>query len=236
MEREDQMDDRTTLGLDFDRNAVLPRVLVAADEAPPAVLVAGFEGALGAALRMLIAQDAELRVVGDEGEADITTLITEHRPAVALVNHDALTGVSALCKLAVAYPETAIIVAVMHLSRERDERLLAEGTRVVVPITVGTSELRAALRLAAWGLVGSPRRARGSTSDGFGSLTEREAEVLELLARRRSAREIAEALNVTVATVHTHCRRIYTKLGVHSRDELASRAAQLLDQAYPRTG
>jgi DNA-binding CsgD family transcriptional regulator len=116
---------------------------------------------------------------------------------------------------------------VARLSPDRDDSLLAAGARVVVPATVEADELCAALRLVARGLVGPPRPRRVATACGVGLLTAREAEVLQLLLELRSAQDIADALCVTVATVSTHRRRIYEKLGVHSRRELALSAAQL---------
>lgn len=218
---------------DSERNTMGVPAVVVEDGARPAVLVTGFAGALGAGLRKLIARDTDLHVVGHEVEAEAAALIAEHRPDAALVSNDALTGISALRRLAVAYPETAIVVAVVRLSRERDEGLLAAGARMVVPITVGTSELCGALRLVARGLVGSPRFAHRAAADRYGLLTEREAEVLELLASRRSAREIAQELYVTEATVNTHRRHIYEKLDVHNRAELAGRIAQLPGEDGP---
>lgn len=195
------------------------------------VLVAGLQGALGAGLRELIAGDAELRIVGDESEpGDIAGLIAKHRPAAALVSRDALPSIAALRRLVLAHPETAIVLAVMRLSRKRDESLLAAGARIVVPVTMEPNELCAAMRLAARGLVGPPRPARGAAAASYGLLTVRETEVLELLTSGHSAREVAEELNLTVATVHTHRRHIYNKVGVHSRAELVSRAAQILDE------
>lgn len=52
------------------------------------------------------------------------------------------------------------------------------------------------------------------------SLTERETEVLKLLARGRNARFIQEALSISYSTTKTHVSRIYRKLGVHSHQEL----------------
>lgn len=217
---------------DPDCPVVAPLGAVLEGDTQPAVLVTGFEGALGAGLRKLIARDAELRVVGEGSDPDVAGLIARHRPAAALVGYDGLAGTRGLRRLAVAYPETAIVVVVMGLSRERNEWLLTAGARMVVPITMGTSELCAALRLVARGLVGSPRFTRAG-GDGFGLLTKREAEVLELLALRRSAREVAQELHVTVATVSTHRRHIYKKLHVHNRAELAQRVAELPGEDGP---
>ena len=51
-------------------------------------------------------------------------------------------------------------------------------------------------------------------------LTPREREVLVLLVRGRDVRHISEALVVSVNTVRTHIQKVYSKLGVHSRQEL----------------
>ena len=67
------------------------------------------------------------------------------------------------------------------------------------------------------------RRSPGVSNDedelGLGSLTAREREVLNLLARGLSNREIAEELVITNKTVKNHLSRIYEKIGVHSRAE-----------------
>jgi DNA-binding CsgD family transcriptional regulator len=59
----------------------------------------------------------------------------------------------------------------------------------------------------------------GSKADSF--LTPRQREVLELLKAGRSYKEIAQALHLTSNTVHTHASRIYRRLGVEGRGELA---------------
>ena len=56
-----------------------------------------------------------------------------------------------------------------------------------------------------------------------GELTPTEQHVAELAAEGRSNKEIARALHVTVSTVEAHLSRVYAKLGVRSRSQLASR-------------
>lgn len=200
-----------------------PLVPVAAPGAP-VVLLAGFGGALGGGLRDVIERGGDLRVVVAEGDGDLAGVVAEHRPAVALVSFEALEGVVALRRLVLAHPETGVVVAVMRLSGARDQALLSAGARVVVPITEEATYIRAALRLVADGLVGPSRAQRRAAGAGLGLLTGREVEVVELLVARRTAREIAAALQVAPATVNAHRRRIYEKLGIHSRDELAQLA------------
>ncbi len=58
-------------------------------------------------------------------------------------------------------------------------------------------------------------------------LTERELQILRLLAARRSYQEIAEELYLSVNTIKWYAKNIYGKLGVHQRDQAASRAREL---------
>lgn len=98
------------------------------------------------------------------------------------------------------------------------------------------------LRLARWGAralargltysqrMQRPPEMKRKTTDIQGRLersplTRREKEVVALLVSGASTRAIAEQTTLTVATVHTYLKRIYSKLGVHSRVELIARMA-----------
>jgi DNA-binding NarL/FixJ family response regulator len=65
----------------------------------------------------------------------------------------------------------------------------------------------------------APAAEADADQDGLGSLTAREREVLNLLARGRSNSDIAQELFITNKTVKNHLSRIYEKIGVHSRAE-----------------
>jgi DNA-binding CsgD family transcriptional regulator len=67
-------------------------------------------------------------------------------------------------------------------------------------------------------------------------LTKREKEVVSLLVSGASTRAIAEATKLTVATVHTYLKRIYSKLGVHSRVELVARMVGTVSSFPPALG
>ena len=65
-------------------------------------------------------------------------------------------------------------------------------------------------------------------------LSKREAEVLALALRGRTNERIAQELVVSKSTVDTHLRRIYSKAGVHSRQELIDYGENLVRSARPR--
>jgi len=142
------------------------------------------------------------------------------------VKETALPDVMELRSLVITHPATGVVVGVMSLEPERDQALLAAGARMVVPLTTDESEVRAALRLVARGLVGPPRVTAAAAADGLALLTDRETEVFELLLRRRTAREIADVFHIAIPTARAHTRRIYDKLGVHNRAELEDRAGR----------
>lgn len=199
------------------------------------VLLVGFRGVLGAGLCQVIERDAALRAVMSEDPQELSSAIAVHQPDVLLMWCDALASAAELRRLVLAHQQTGVVVAVPHATRDRDDALLSAGARVVLPISVEADELRAALRLVARHLIGPPRAPSGSPTCGIGLLTAREAEVLELLTERRSALEIAQALHVSEATVNSHRRHIYEKLGVHSRRELAQCAALMSPEAPNQT-
>lgn len=103
---------------------------------------------------------------------------------------------------------------------------------------LGTDELRVArwaARLYARGLSLRSRLSteavRRSPNEGVDdalartSLTKRECEVVRLLAGGSTTREIAKETGLTVSTINTYMKRIFAKLGVHSRVELVARLA-----------
>jgi DNA-binding NarL/FixJ family response regulator len=108
---------------------------------------------------------------------------------------------------------------------------LADGER----LRVLESDILAAIRRAVLGAatlvhvsgVGAVRRSSEPTRD----LTPRETQVLELLRKGQSNREIADHLTISVETVRTHVTRIFRKLNVHSRHQLVEIRVQTGESA-----
>ena len=183
----------------------------------------------------LLADAHGIEVVGEAGDGrQAIELAREVSPDVVCldVRMPVMDGVAAAGPLS----EKA---KVLMLSYSEDEQLVTGAIRngaagYLVHGRFDPDELEARIQAVARGeMVLSPavtpavfdvlRRAPGVANDedelGLGSLTAREREVLNLLARGNTNREIAEQLFITNKTVKNHLSRIYEKIGVHSRSE-----------------
>ena len=93
-------------------------------------------------------------------------------------------------------------------------------------LDAGARDLRGARRQRLWAEKARAELARiGGRPPATGDLTPTERRVAELVAEGRSNKEVAAALFVSVKTVEANLTRIYAKLGVHSRTEMARELA-----------
>jgi DNA-binding NarL/FixJ family response regulator len=183
----------------------------------------------------LLAESADIEVAGEAADGrEAIARAAELRPDVVCldVRMPVMDGVAAAGPLS----ERA---KVLMLSYSDEQHLVTGAIRngaagYLVHGRFEPEELEARIRAVAAGeMVLSPavtpavfdalRRAPAaeadSDQDGLGSLSAREREVLNLLARGRSNRNIAQELFITNKTVKNHLSRIYEKIGVHSRAE-----------------
>ena len=186
------------------------------------------------------ADDVDLvGVAADGGEA--VALAVEHTPDVALldVHMPGISGIDATRRLAVEAPQVAVLVLTMLEDDESVLAAMAAGARGYLVKGATGDRILAAIRAVAAGeavfgpsvaghildLVGTDRRAsrHGRT---FAALTEREEEVLALIAAGRSNREIAQVLVVADKTVRNHVSSIFTKLQVADRAQAIVKARE----------
>jgi len=104
------------------------------------------------------------------------------------------------------------------LLKDASAQMLAEAVRVVAAGDAMLSPPVTRRLLGAFARLGGPR---GPTRDQVEGLTDRETEVLVLVARGRSNAEIAKELVIAEQTVKTHVSRILTKLGLRDRTQAA---------------
>ena len=184
----------------------------------------------------LLAEADGIEVVGEAGDGrEAIAVARETRPDVVCldVRMPVMDGVAAAKPLSehakvlmLSYSEDEPLVTGRDLQRRvrlpRPRPLRARGARAAHQGDRGggdgalarRSRPRCSTRCAA-----RPGTANDEREEGLGSLTAREREVLNLLARGLSNRDIAEELVITNKTVKNHLSRIYEKIGVHSRAE-----------------
>ena len=176
---------------------------------------------------------------GDGQEA--VALCARHRPDVVLMDlrMPKLDGVEATRRIRAAQPETEIVVLTTHADEESILDALRAGARGYLTKDAGIAEISRAVHAAAdhqtlldpvvhsqllAAATAGPRPAPQPASLPD-DLTQREAEVLSLIARGLSNREIAATLVVSEATVKTHINHVFAKIGARDR-------AQAVHYAY----
>ena len=221
---------------------------------PIRVLIVDDQRLLCEGFRKLIEMEADFAVVGMAGDGEEALAVTERLsaaqtpPDVVLmdVRMPRLDGIAATRMMRELWPKTRIVI----LTTFDDRELIYSGLQadasgyVLKDITAG--QLAATIRAVAQGQVllhpdvagevfGSSKEVTAPTPEVAGlagihdlsQLTEREQEILTLLARGASNREISEALYIAGGTVKNHLSNILAKLGVRDRTQAALRAREL---------
>jgi DNA-binding NarL/FixJ family response regulator len=194
-------------------------------------------------------------MAGDGEEAlDLIERLTaaQRMPDVVLmdVRMPRLDGITATRMVKERWPEVHVMILTTFDDRELIHAGLQAGAQGYVLKDITTEQLAAAIRAAAQGqvllhpevantvltaLASAPREPAAAASATaatagaglFAPLTEREREILTLLARGASNREISQALFIASGTVKNHLSNILSKLGVHDRTQAALRAREL---------
>ncbi len=201
------------------------------------VLIADDHAIVREGLRTLLATQPDIDVVGeatDGKEAEDKT--GEVHPDIILmdITMPGVSGLEATRKIKQQYPEVRILVLTMHESDEYFFSMLAAGASGYFVKGGSSSELIAALRAVWQGNVFLyPTMAKkllgdylqrvktgGNDKESYDGLTDREREILKLIAEGHTNQEIAELLYLSPATVQTHRAHVMAKLGLHSRTEL----------------
>ncbi len=189
------------------------------------VVIARFEDIVAHGLRALITDDESLELVAHSiDHDDLTRVLRDTRPDVALLNFGSLGSASELRELHRTHPDIKLVVLANRPTPSECRQMLAFGATACLAKSTEARDVLHAIHLASRGLhVLPPAGMDGADAAGPDLLTPREAEVLELLQSGRSNAEIAQMLHVSIETVRSHARRIYRKLGVRTRRELRAR-------------
>jgi len=189
------------------------------------ILITDDHPVVRAGLGGMIAGEPDFEVVGEAGDGKEAVAMTgELKPHVVLMDlrMPEMDGVTAIGHIKAEYPEVQILVLTTYESDADILRAIETGATGYLLKDTPREELFGAIRLVAEGK--SPlapgvatrlmQRMRGSEEEG---LSTREIEVLELVARGTSNKEIAKQLWVSETTVKSHMLHIFDKLGVTDR-------------------
>ena len=211
----------------------------ALDEAPPAVrvLIVDDHEVLASSLAHVLDDEPDLMSVGTAGTLErARAMIRTTAPDVLLLDHRLPDGdgVDAIAELRALRPSMKVVVLTATASDHVLVSAVEQGASGFVSKTRSLGELTSAVRAAASGeAVISPEmlarllpRLHRSGRPAHTELTEREREVLGLLAQGMSNAAIAERLVVSVHTVRNHVANLSAKLGAHSKLEAMSIAVR----------
>ncbi|HEX7244515.1 MAG TPA: response regulator transcription factor [Solirubrobacterales bacterium] len=186
------------------------------------------------ALRMLLDAEPDFRVVAEAGKAeDAVRYVRGHKPAVLILDLNMPGGSSldAIPDIKEASPATEIVVLTMQNEPAFARRALQAGVRGYVLKEAADAELVQAVRSAAAGdtylqpALGA-RLAAGADGRQSDELSDRERDVLRLIALGHTNAEVAEKLYISIRTVESHRAHIQQKLRLSTRAELVRYALE----------
>lgn len=185
------------------------------------------------AIVMCLAHCKNINVIGELGDPrNIVARAQELRPDVVLmdVGMPEMSGLAATCLLHENLPEVKVLILSIHESASHLRQAMAAGALGYALKGTSVGELARAIEMVYRGeMYFSPEMMRltveqfvkGEQSTNKSRLTEREREVLVLVADGWSNKETAAELGVSVRTVETHRENLMRKLGIHSAAGLA---------------
>ncbi|MFF4056624.1 response regulator [Streptomyces sp. NPDC001668] len=205
------------------------------------ILIVDDHTVVRAGLRALLEGEPGLTVIAEAGDGtEAVRLAQQLRPDVVLMDlrlSDAATpadghgGIEATRRITATVPGANVVVLTSYSGRGDVVRAVEAGARGYILKAGPPEELFRAVRAAAAGGMGLAPEAAARlvhrAPDPAPALSERETEVVRLLAQGLSNRAIANSLFLTEATVKTHLVRIYRKLGTENRAGTVSEAVRL---------
>ena len=206
------------------------------------VIIADDHAIVREGVRIILEGQPDIEVVGEATEGrDAINKALQLQPDVVImdITMPGMSGLEATRQIKHQAPDIKILVLTMHESDEYFFQILNAGASGYFVKGGSSKELISALRAVYQGNVYLyPSMAKklvndylgrvvaGQDKDRYDGLTDREREILTLIAEGRTNQEIADMLTLSVSTVQTHRARIMAKLGLHSRTELVKYAIQ----------
>jgi DNA-binding NarL/FixJ family response regulator len=187
----------------------------------------------GLTLMLGLMDGIEVVGVGEDGEQAVA-LVGSEQPDVALLDlrMPRVDGVEATREIRAEFPDVEVVVLTTYADDESVMSALRAGARGYLTKDASSEEIERAIRDATRGktrldpavqerlvemVTSAPTSGAPAVEPPGGALTERETEVIRLMAEGLGNREIASRLFVTEATVKTHVNNVFGKLDVSDR-------------------
>ncbi|MBI4749761.1 MAG: response regulator transcription factor [Acidobacteria bacterium] len=210
------------------------------------VLIVDDHAILRAGLRMLISAQPDMDVVDEAGNGQEAMQKTQAlKPDVVLldITMPGINGLKAIEEILQICPKTKVLVLTMHEDPAYLKSALAAGSLGYVVKRAADSELLAAIRTVYRGkvfidrtlgddliqdLLGKKNTDTDKNTDAFHHLlSQREREVLQLLAQGYTNQQVAASLSVSIKTAETYRARVFQKLGFRDRVDLVRYAVEI---------
>lgn len=182
-------------------------------------------------LKEMLSTDERIEVVGEAANGEEAVDLAQRlKPDVVLLDVEmpVMGAREALEHLARLSPRPRVIIVTMYENTRLVRELLAAGASAYLVKSASLEQLlqtvHAAVEDRRENVVTVPREALEWAEESIDHLTGRELEIMLLVARGLSNRQIAIALHISEATVKRHLANIYAKLGVSSRGETTRKA------------
>jgi DNA-binding NarL/FixJ family response regulator len=193
-------------------------------------------------LRKILEERRDWHVVAEAGNGrDVVREATTLNPDVAIldIGMPLLNGIEATRQIVRRAPAVRVLILSMHSDQAYVTQAVQAGARgYLLKESAGAELLEAIAAVAAGKSYFSPAVAQvvfddyvktlseKGITDPYDSLSEREREVLQLVAEGRSSKEIAELLSISPATVETHRAHLLQKLRLHNTVEVVRYATR----------
>jgi two-component system, NarL family, response regulator NreC len=192
------------------------------------VVLADDHAVVRSALRLMLEREPDIEVVAEAGDAESAErYVNGHRPKVLIldINMPGGSGLAAVPAIREQSPDTQIVVLTMQDETAFARQALQAGVLGYILKEAASEELVKAVRMAAEGRTYlqpelGARLAAEPDKETPDDLSERELEVLRLIALGHTNNEIAEQLYLSVRTVESHRAHIQQKLAMTTRSEL----------------
>jgi len=200
------------------------------------ILLADDHGIVRQGTRSLLEKEPDLQVVGEAQDGRSAVEMTESlQPNVVVMDiaMPHLNGLDAAAQIGRRHPEVGVIILSMHEEEDYLVRALSAGVRgYLLKDTAQLDLVRAVRPVADRKAFFSPAIAqmlvedftrqmqKKGVADSYELLTEREREILQLLAEGKSNKEAAAILDVSPYTVETHRNNLMQKLNLHNTAEI----------------